>query len=89
MTAQKSYTLPKDSGASTSKRTTIANQSGSWYYVTNGVWAGYWLRGSEILFLKTAPVAAASLPNATYSPAVSLVFKGGTHTGYKFNSSGA
>ena len=52
MTAQKSYTLANDSGASTSSRKTITNQSGTWFYVTNGVWAGYWLRASDVLFLK-------------------------------------
>jgi hypothetical protein len=52
MTAQKSYTLPNDQSANTSIRKTITNQSGTWYYVVNGVWAGYWLRASDVLYLK-------------------------------------
>jgi hypothetical protein len=52
MTAVKSYTLPNDQNANTSQRKTIANQSGTWYYVVNGVWAGYWLRASDVLYLK-------------------------------------
>ena len=51
MTAQKSYTLGKDSAAPTSARSTITNQSGTWYYVTAGVWAGYWVRASDVIFV--------------------------------------
>ena len=51
MTAVKTYTLANDSWASTSTRKTITNQSGTWFYVTNGVWAGYWLRSSDVVFL--------------------------------------
>jgi hypothetical protein len=52
MTAQKSYTLPNDQSANTSTRKTITNQSGTWFYVVNGVWAGYWMRQSDVLYLK-------------------------------------
>jgi hypothetical protein len=51
LTASKTYTLTKDSGAATSQRATLPNQSGSWLYITNGVWAGYWLRASDVLGL--------------------------------------
>jgi len=51
MTAQKTYTLVRDSGAPTSARSTISGQSGSWFYVTVGVWAGYWVRASDVVFL--------------------------------------
>ncbi len=88
LTAVKTYTLSKDSGAATSRRTTIANQSGTWFYVVNGVWAGYYLRQSSNLYLASAPVAPASLATATFSPARSLTFKMGTHTGYRFSSTG-
>jgi len=89
VTASKSYTLVKDSGASTSTRRTISNQSGTWLYITNGVWAGYWMRESSVLYLKAAPISAPAAPNATFSPTVRLVFKKGTHTGYKLSASGA
>jgi spore germination protein YaaH len=88
MTAQKSYTLGSTSSTYTSSRKAIANQSGTWFYVTRGVWAGYWLRASSVVYLASAPIAATSAPNATFNPAVRLAFKLGTHTGYKFNSSG-
>jgi hypothetical protein len=88
MTAVKSYTLPNDQNANTSMRTTISNQSGTWFYIVNGVWAGMWMRQSSNLYLVSAPVAPLSAPTATFSPAKPLVFKMGTHTAYKFSSTG-
>jgi hypothetical protein len=29
----------------------VANQHGRWLYVVNGVWAGYWLPASEVVYL--------------------------------------
>lgn len=43
VTAKRSYTLARASGAPTGKRSGIAAHSGGWYYVTSGVWAGYWI----------------------------------------------
>ena len=54
MTAQKSYTLSADSSAFTTRRQAIGNQSGTWFYMSSGVWAGYWLRASDVVFLKPA-----------------------------------
>jgi hypothetical protein len=88
MTAVKSYTLPNDQNANTSVRKTITKQSGTWFYIVNGVWAGYWMRQSSVLHLAASPIAALSAPNANYSPAKPLVFKMGTHTAYKFSSTG-
>ena len=88
MTASKTATLLKDSGAATSLRTTIPNQAGTWFYVVNGIWAGYYVRQSSNLYLASSPVAPLSAANATFSPAKLLVFKMGTHTAYQFNSSG-
>jgi hypothetical protein len=88
MTAVKSYTLPNTQNANTSTRKTITNQSGTWFYVVNGVWAGYWLRQSSVLYLAASPVTATALSNATFSPVKPLVFKMGTHTGYQFSSTG-
>jgi hypothetical protein len=89
MTVAKTATLLKDSGAATSLRRTITNQAGTWFYVVNGVWAGYYVRQSSNLYLASSPVAPLSAANATFSPAKPLVFKMGTHTAYKFSSTGA
>jgi hypothetical protein len=88
MTAVKSYTLLKDSSAATSTRKLVTNQSGTWFYVVNGVWAGYWMRQSSVLYLAASPVSAAAAPNATFNPVAHLTFKMGSHTGYRFSSSG-
>jgi hypothetical protein len=87
--AVKSYTLSTGSSAFTSTRAAIVNQSGTWFYVTNGVWAGYWIRQSSSFYLAASPVAANPAANSTFDPAVPLVFKKGTHTGYQFSSTGA
>jgi len=47
----KSYTLASDSGANTSSRAKIANRTGYWFYVTNGIWAGYWVAESSTVYL--------------------------------------
>jgi len=42
--ASKAYTLTKASSAPTTRRAAIPAHSGGWYYVSAGVWAGYWMR---------------------------------------------
>ena len=42
--AHKTYTLGKASSAPTTRRAAILAHSGGWYYVSAGVWAGYWIR---------------------------------------------
>jgi hypothetical protein len=36
--------LASASSAPTSQKSTIPNQTGNWYLVTAGVWAGYWIQ---------------------------------------------
>ena len=89
MTAQKTYTLSSSSSASASQRGTFTAQSGTWFYITGGVWGGYWVRQSSAIYLQSAPVAMPPPANATFSPAKSLSFLRGTHTGYQFSSTGS
>ena len=75
ITASKTATLPRGSSASTSLGTPITSHPGNWLLITNGVWAGFYIRES----------------NRTYLPFTRLrvvSFAAGTHTGYKFNASG-
>jgi hypothetical protein len=52
VTGHKSYSLSRSSAANTSKSSTaIPGHPGTWYYVVNGVWAGYWVKGSSGLYL--------------------------------------
>jgi hypothetical protein len=88
-TATKTSTLAWNSGAQTITRRTIPNQSGYWFYVTNGMWAGFWIRQSEALYLADEPVPASGLEPVGYDPAVRIAIKKGTHTGYRFDEAGA
>ncbi|MDP9467826.1 MAG: hypothetical protein M3P32_03690, partial [Chloroflexota bacterium] len=88
VTGTKSFTLANSSGAATSLRSTVPNQSGSWLYVTNGVWAGYWVRETAAFYLQSQPISYPATFSATFSPAASLIFKKGTHTAYQFGAGG-
>jgi hypothetical protein len=82
ITSTKAYTLTKASGALTSQRTAVAGQTGSWFLVTNGLWAGYWVRESNQIYL------AGFVDLVTFSPWRGVSFAAGTHVGYQFNSAG-
>lgn len=85
----RTYTLSRASGASTSTRGPIVNQSGTWLYIVNGVWAGYWIRESAQVHLASATIIAPTgTGRVTYAPPVSLAFMQGTHTGYTFDAYG-
>jgi Bacterial Ig-like domain len=49
--ATHAYTLTHASSAPTSKRSAVTGQTGGWYYVTSGVWAGYWMREATSITL--------------------------------------
>ena len=87
--ARRTFTLSGASGASASSLRPIANQSGEWFSVIDGVWAGYWVRQSAVVHLSGDASLDGTLDATTFNPAVRLAFKRGTHTGYKFSSSGA
>ena len=89
MTAQKTYTLGATSSAYTSQRGTFTAQSGTWLYVSSGVWNGYWVRQSSVAYVSSAPVGPPPGSNGDYSPAKSLAFLKGTHTAYQFSGTGA
>jgi hypothetical protein len=89
VTAVKTFTLAANSSAFASKRQAITNQSGTWLAISSGVWTGYWVRESSAVYLTATPIPVPSAANATFSPARSLSFLRGTHTGYQFNGAGA
>jgi uncharacterized protein YkwD len=49
--ATRSYTLAWASSASSSQRALITGHSGTWYLVSNGIWAGYWVQASSSVVL--------------------------------------
>ncbi|HEX6128237.1 MAG TPA: hypothetical protein VF071_04355, partial [Candidatus Limnocylindria bacterium] len=88
LTAGKTATLAWDSAAQTSTLRMLPNQSGYWFYVVNGIWAGYWIRHSPVVYLADVLPTAAALSPTTYDPPVPLAFGQGTHTGYQFDPQG-
>ena len=50
--AKRPYSLTRSSSAPTSKRSAVTGQTGGWYYVTSGVWAGYWMREAPAIVLR-------------------------------------
>jgi len=82
VTATKAYTLATASSAATSQRTALAGQTGTWFSVTNGVWAGYWIRESSRVYL------AGFVDQVTFDPWRGVSFAAGAHTGYRFSTAG-
>jgi hypothetical protein len=86
ITASLPYTLGAASSAPTSYKSTIPNQSGNWYYITAGIWAGYWIQESAATTLGSAPPAPVA---ESYFPWRPLSFVAGAYVGYRFNTHGA
>jgi hypothetical protein len=87
VTASKSFTLPNASTGWTTQKSTIPGQGGNWYYVTRGVWAGYWIPETAGMSLG-APPPPEPTPIAIYNPPRSLVLAPGTYTGRLFSRYG-
>ena len=84
VTGSKRYTLAQSSSAAASQRNkAIAGHPGAWFYVVNGVWAGYWVQESPRVYLP----GVAEL--VMYNPPRSTAFQAGTYTAYRFNSAWA
>ncbi|MDH4334160.1 MAG: N-acetylmuramoyl-L-alanine amidase [Chloroflexota bacterium] len=84
--SSKSYTLTKASGAPTNQRSSVPNQTGNWYYVTAGVWAGYWIREAPGMTLSGD--VPAPPPVEVFDTARPLSLAPGTYLGRKFNTYG-
>jgi hypothetical protein len=84
--ASKSFTLASGSTTWTTQHSTIPRQSGDWYYVTAGIWDGYWFpAGGTSLGPPPPPLPA---PIAIYNPPRNLWFQPGTYTGRRFSAYG-
>jgi len=71
ITASLSYTLATASNAPTNQKSTIPNQAGNWYYITAGIWAGYWIAESAGTTLgDPAPPSPPSPPLGGVEPGV-------------------
>jgi len=81
----KTYTLPRPSTAPTTQKSVIPTQYGGWYFVSAGVWAGYWIRetsGITVSRSRTPPVLEA------YATARPLTIPAGTYVGRNFSTWG-
>ena len=50
--AKKAYTLTSGSSAPTTKYAAIPRRTGGWFYITAGVWAGYWIQSGPGITLR-------------------------------------
>lgn len=82
LSSPKSRWFGSASGADVSQRATLPNLPGRWLYVRNGVFAGRWMRESGLDHL------AGRTERAGYGSLPRIVVAAGTHTGYRFDSSG-
>ena len=78
----RTLTLGAASGANADRRALIAEQPGRWLRITNGAWAGYWIRES------TRARIGGSVASQALAATTRVTFTSGTHTGYRFNSAG-
>jgi hypothetical protein len=81
-------TLAADALVMTDTVRRLPGQSGYWFHLTDGTWAGYWVRMSDVARLADAPAPAQPGTGAFDPPQVVTVRKG-THTGYQFDAAGA
>jgi hypothetical protein len=82
VTGSRSATLARASGALAGTRATIPGRPGRWLAITNGIWAGYWVRESPRAGL-AGSVESQSLPGTTR-----IILASGSHTGYRFDAGG-
>jgi hypothetical protein len=84
---EKTATLTAPATVSTTIRRTLPNQSGTWFYVSDGTWNSYWLRESSAVHLADAGVGATA-GDQDFSPDARVRITRGTHTGYTFDADG-
>lgn len=85
VTASKTYTLTKTSGAPADQWATIPVRGGNYYFITAGVWAGYWVQGSPKITVSPLPPMPVAEDFETARP---ITIPVGTETGRKFNAYG-
>jgi peptidoglycan/xylan/chitin deacetylase (PgdA/CDA1 family) len=79
VTARKTATLTKPSGASTTRRAYISGR-GNFLLISNGIWAGYYVRESMVSYVRGI------VAETPYVPARRVAFPAGTVIGYRFDT---
>jgi len=81
--ATKATTLLRASGASATRRSmVIPDHPGAWYRISDGIWAGYWVRESGNVYLPGISY------RVVFGAPRGVTFLAGTYTAYRFDSSG-
>jgi hypothetical protein len=92
--ATRSLTLAWTSGANTAKVGWLPGRKGSWFHIVNGALAGYWVRATDKVALRTEPMGAPSStallvpPDPLLAPKQRVRFASGDHVGYRFATDG-
>ena len=87
VTASRPFTLSSGSLTWTTQKSTIPGQGGNWYYITTGVWEGYWIPETAGMSLG-APPPPWPTPITTFDPPRALHLAPGTYTGHQFSAYG-
>jgi hypothetical protein len=82
VTGSRTETLARSSGAGVDRRASLTGVPGVWLHVTNGIWAGYWIRESGGSGL------GGRVGTRHWSATKHVSFSAGTYTGYRFDQSG-
>ena len=88
VTAVLTATLPGATTLTTTTRRSVPGQSGTWFHLSDGPWAGFWVRQSTVVHLADEAAPAGASSTATFSPAARVKIRMGTHTGYQFDAAG-
>lgn len=82
--------LPRQSGAPAIRASTIPGQSGTWFLIADGIWAGYWMRESASVVGAPMPAAFDAFPGTAPVASTSRInLAAGSHYGYRFTESGS
>ena len=85
--AEKSSTLSDARVMHTTAQRSLPGQTGRWFYVVDGSWAGYWVRESSAAHLDGGATAALS-GTSSAEGGMTVRIRRGTHSGYVFDASG-
>ena len=82
ITASRTAYLSRRSSAAVTRRAPLPGHGGTWLYVANGIWADYWVLESSSAYLPGV------FGKQRLDPVRTVSFAAGTHTGYKYSSTG-
>ena len=67
---------------------TMSTRPGTWYHITAGVWAGYWIEAGPGVSLGDPPAPPPPPVVEVFDPPRVVSFAAGTHIGRQFDASG-